>query len=85
MNGKHKLAFPIDHQLTISGDSDWCGMTLRDYFAAAALQGMLSNPEFYKSVDADNGREIYYHSDNEESLAEMAYEQADAMMKARES
>ncbi len=25
---------------------DCCGMTLRDYFAAAALQGLLSNMEF---------------------------------------
>jgi hypothetical protein len=45
------------------------GMTLRDYFAAAALQGMLSNPTpcRYDSLLADD-----------------AYVYADEMLKARE-
>lgn len=45
------------------------GMTLRDYFAAAALQGFLAgNP------DADCGFEGYAHD---------AYKTADAMLKKR--
>ena len=48
------------------------GMTLRDYFAASALQGVLSNPKYepatYMGV-----------------TARLCYEQADAMIKARNS
>ena len=46
------------------------GMTLRDYFAAKAMQGMLSE---------NSG--IRYPTDE---LAKFAYKVADAMMKARE-
>jgi len=49
------------------------GMTLRDYFAAKAMQGMLSNSDLY----SQDGR---FHNGN----FEMAYEVADAMLKARE-
>ena len=44
------------------------GMTLRDYFAAKAMQAILSNPEY---------------GDEDDSLAGAAYYVADAMMKAR--
>jgi hypothetical protein len=46
------------------------GMTLRDYFAAAALQGMLSDPD-----RGGAGSEF----------AQAAYSCADAMLKAREA
>jgi len=46
------------------------GMTLRDYFAAKAMQGMLSE---------NSG--IRYPTDE---LVDFAYKVADAMMKARE-
>lgn len=55
-----KLAFPVDHD---------DGMSLRDYFAAAALQGFL--------VDLDCGPE---HIPN---IAVSAYRMADAMLEAR--
>ena len=45
------------------------GMELRDYFAAAALQGMLAE---------DGGGAVDNHH-----LAEVAYAVADAMMEAR--
>ncbi len=45
------------------------GMTLRDYFAAKALQGMM--------VDV--------YAPNFDYIANTAYEMADAMMKAREA
>jgi hypothetical protein len=45
------------------------GMTLRDYFAAKAMQGMM--------VDVEQPRCNY--------IADIAYEMADAMMKAREA
>ena len=47
------------------------GMTLRDYFAAKAMQGMLASGNLPKSV-----------KDDELSVA--AYNLANAMMKARE-
>ena len=52
------------------------GMTLRDYFAAKALQPYLSHLCF--SID-DEERAIYL-----EEAAEISYQVADAMLKARE-
>lgn len=53
----------------------WYGMTLRDYFAAKALQGELANaatePRAYNSLrDMDN-------------LSGWCYDMADAMLRAR--
>ena len=48
------------------------GMTLRDYFAAAALTGYLGNPE---------GNSKWEISD----VAQFCYRQADAMIRAREA
>jgi hypothetical protein len=54
---------------------DWTkdGMTLRDYFAAKAMQGMVSNPNY--SINDWSKRDIAIQS----------YEMADAMLKAREA
>jgi len=49
------------------------GMDLRDYFAAKAMQGMLTNQPIRNDV--------MLHGD---SLAKACYQVADAMMKARE-
>jgi hypothetical protein len=46
------------------------GMTLRDYFAAAALQGLMANPNQIKSW---------------REYVECAYQTADVMLKAREA
>jgi hypothetical protein len=48
------------------------GMTLRDYFAAKAMQAMLSSPNCPMDV-------------KESALAKHAYQTADAMLKAREA
>jgi len=56
-------------------------MTLRDYFAAHAMQAMLSNTEFLLrvTVDQDVG-------DNpRERVSNVAFAYADEMMKAREA
>ena len=45
------------------------GMSLRDYFAAKAMEGHLSNPYTYNDPDI---------------VAKSAYEVADAMLKQRE-
>lgn len=46
------------------------GMTLRDYFAGNAIQGLLADPAWRRDMDF-------------EETAWAAYEQADAMLKAR--
>lgn len=46
------------------------GMTLRDYFAAKTLQGLLSNRNAEAAID---------------EFAAKSYRMADAMMKARET
>lgn len=58
------------------------GMTLRDYFAAKAMQALLGSQDMAANTvraAKDNGRE-----DTELFMAEAAYEIADAMLKARE-
>lgn len=50
------------------------GMTLRDYFAAKAMQAMISNPSI---IDNDSDGAVNY-------AASAAYKFADAMLKARE-
>ncbi|MEQ5566376.1 hypothetical protein ABN335_20945 [Providencia rettgeri] len=50
------------------------GMTLRDYLAAEAMNGILSNHKCNPMVTL---------SFNPDSLSRMAYEIADAMLKAR--
>jgi len=67
-----KPAFPVDPEVVINHDHEWCGMTLRDYFAAKAMQGLLSDPDWRKYM-------------NFEETAYAAYKQANAMMKARQS
>ncbi len=51
---------------------DQNGMTLRDYFAAKAMQGLLSDPDWRQDMDF-------------EETAHAAYKQADAMLKAGEA
>lgn len=62
-------AFPLHSEIRPPLDKDWCGMTLRDYFAAKAMQGCIAAGRFqgYASCAADS------------------YAMADAMLKARES
>ena len=52
------------------------GMTLRDYFAAKAMQGMLSNPKLAKEI-LDHGGAFGGW------IEESAFSWADAMLKAR--
>jgi hypothetical protein len=64
-------AFPTNQYANgISPSGFDTGMTLRDYFAAKAMQGLLA---------ADTGFAMY-----SAQIAEFAYKQADAMMNARE-
>jgi len=60
-------AFPNAHYHNVSG------MTLRDYFAAKAMQGLIHHFDFGT------------FRDDPKRLALWAYDAADAMLKARES
>jgi len=60
---------------SVAYNSDWSidpGMTLRDYFAAKAMQGLLSDPDA-DMLDDDMSR-----------WAMLSYKMADAMLRARE-
>lgn len=62
-------AFPIG-----SGDMrDPTGMTLRDYFAAKAMQGLCANPDPQTTAASP------------QQIAGWSYAQADSMLKAREA
>lgn len=52
------------------------GMTLRDYFAAKAMQGLLANPKLIETINREGGA---YSGWVEES----AWSWADAMLKVR--
>lgn len=53
------------------------GMTLRDYFAAKAIQGLLANPKLHEHILKQGGAYSGW-------IEESAYGWADAMLKARE-
>jgi hypothetical protein len=56
------------------------GLSLRDYFAAAALQGLLSNPQISK--DMVKGR--VQPEENQKWHSDTSYKFADAMLKERD-
>jgi hypothetical protein len=64
---KNPQAFPTHPDGALIND----GMTLRDYFAAKAMQSMLAHPNSKETASP----QVY---------AGAAYQMADAMMKARE-
>lgn len=55
------------------------GMTLRDYFAAKAMQAMISNPNIVRP-DIDGSKETEHLA----QFSKVAYKYADAMLKQRE-
>ena len=57
------------------------GMTLRDYFAAKAMQALTQSEQFLR--EASEWRKID-GEDVEDAIAGSAYDLADAMLKARE-
>lgn len=55
------------------------GMTLRQYYAAKALHGMLAHPTRYQPRDCD--KHLHWH----DAIAKEAHELADAMIRAGEA
>jgi len=73
-------AFPKDYDLpTYFTSKHAISMTLRDYMAAKALQGMFANPD-----DSHENYDLSY-DDYVKEIARCAYKMADAMLKAREA
>jgi len=67
-------AFPVPG---LHENSDYDGMTLRDYFAAKAMQGLIAHEERAKQLGSHN------LGDFDVRVAVCAYRYADAMLKAR--
>lgn len=66
MSKDSEPAFPVPD---VDGGADYEGMSLRDYFAAKAIQAFLTKPKVTRDLM------LYAHA---------AYEVADAMLEARE-
>jgi hypothetical protein len=69
-------AFPGFDYIDQGGKKNPEGMTLRDYFAAKAMQGLLSNPKLQKEILAQGGCKSGW-------IESSAWAFADAMLKAR--
>ena len=69
-------AFPLGAS-EYAGHGPQAGMTLRDYFAAKAMQGMLANGDWVARMSDHTG------IDPDECTARAAFEVADAMLEAR--
>lgn len=69
--------FPVPAHENYWGENveAYYGMTLRDYFAAQAMQGLLANPEYMKDIGGTD----------HEKTARLAYVMAYAMLMAREA
>jgi len=52
------------------------GISIRDYFAAKAMQGMLADPDTARTIQKARRK-------MDEAVAELSYMYADAMMEAR--
>jgi hypothetical protein len=70
-------AFPITADQHPNGISAEMGMTVRDYFAAKALQGLLSNPKLADDIRSRGGAFGGW-------IEKSAYGWADAMLAERD-
>lgn len=71
-------AFPVLHWINGESTGAEDGMTLRDYFAAKAMQGLLANPKLHEQILRHGGADGRW-------IELSAYGWADAMLKAREA
>ena len=79
MNNTGGPAFPGLHPSKECHFQD-SGMSLRDYFAAKAMQGIYACPDHVTEPDGSDGPDPLTDSD----IARLAYAMADAMLRARE-
>lgn len=88
MTHKHNggPAFPLpvaDQECSDRFESGYGGMSLLDYFAAKALQGLLSNPG--GPVQSNNMNGWDFTNCSPDDVAELAYAMAEKMLQARKS
>lgn len=79
-------AFPL--AVTNGGETDWhSGMTLRDYFAAKAMQGILKkqkhNPSKRCHAVGSGGKMVELEETIGDFISRESYAMADAMLKER--
>ena len=72
---KEEKSFPSPHF------TDVLGMTLRDYFAAKAMQAIMENEEFMEKINNRVERKMT----NSQLIAHLSYIQANAMLNEREN
>lgn len=77
-------AFPCHPEIIPQKERDFAGMTLRDYFAAKAMQGIVSSIDGEANYQRLRGHATDAGLSVSEWIARDAYKQADAMLKARE-
>lgn len=78
MNDTSEPAFPVFPETGGGHAAAFQGMTLRDYFAAQAMTGA----QVWDAVL--NGKNAVLAGNGTDTLAEIAYAVADAMLKARQ-
>jgi hypothetical protein len=76
MNNTGGPAFPVIKHNMATHD----GMSLRDFFAAKAMQGIYACPDHVTEPDGSGGPDPLTDSD----IARLAYAMADAMLHERE-
>ena len=72
---ENKSNNPPVHPIINEGSVYETGITLRDYFAAKAMQSMIANPNIVKPNELEG---------NFDSFSKRAYRYADSMLKNRE-
>lgn len=84
MEEKTQFAFPFSIEESDGGHeytTQFTGMTLRDYFAAKAMQSTLSNQDLITSCNQLGEKN---NLTNSEALSLFSYQIADAMLKQRD-
>lgn len=76
-NGGPAFPIPLNPGQTYTAHAPCDGMTLRDYFAAKAMQGM------YNDGSVVAASKLVDDSTNMDAVARWSYAQADAMLRAR--
>lgn len=79
-DGGPAFPIPLGPEQSWQGMAPCDGMTLRDYFAAKSLQGMLSDRNTILSFSATAQSEM---QGPDHLMAAAAYKMADAMLRAR--
>jgi hypothetical protein len=78
MSAKDFPAFPVFPETSAGHEAAHQGMTLRDYFAAKAMQSLVTEPH-----DDIQDFKLEFEGQTIDLISVVSYEIADAMLKAR--